>query len=70
MPGTPGRRISTDPAEIEMACPACLCKETYEYDDGEDYPDLEDLMRCAACGAVFPLEDEAPEEDNDQRSGD
>lgn len=39
-----------------MACPACLCKETYKY-DGEDYPDLEDLMRCAACSAVFPLED-------------
>ena len=53
-----------------MACPAYLCKETYEYDDGEDYPDLEDLMRCAACGAVFPLEDEATEEDNDQPSGD
>lgn len=48
-----------------MACPACLCKETYEYDDGEDYPDLEYLMRCAACGAVFPLEDELPEDDDD-----
>lgn len=49
-----------------MACPACLCKETYEYDDDDEDPsDLECLMRCAACGAVFPLDDEAPEEDGD-----
>lgn len=47
-----------------MACPACGCKVTYQYDD-EDAPD-DDLYRCAACGAIFPLEDETPEYDEQE----
>ena len=47
-----------------MACPVCYCKETYEYDDDEDPSGLENLMHCAACGAVFQLEDEEPEEED------
>lgn len=46
-----------------MACPRCGCKECYSYYD-EDAPG-DDWQRCAACGAVFHLEDEAPEEDED-----
>lgn len=45
-----------------MACPACGCKETYQYDDWDDFgPSDEDTQRCAACGAIFQLEDELPE---------
>lgn len=44
-----------------MACPACFCNETYAYDDGEDIYDLcGELICCAACGAIFETEDEAP----------
>lgn len=46
-----------------MACPACGCKETYEYDE-EDAPD-DTWERCAACGVVFNIEDHAPEDDDD-----
>lgn len=46
-----------------MACPACGCNETYQYNDGEDYDLGDELIRCAACGAIFELEDETPEVD-------
>jgi hypothetical protein len=45
-----------------MACPRCGCKETYQYDD-EDAPD-DYWQRCAACGVIFPIEDETPEDDD------
>lgn len=45
-----------------MACPACGCKETYQYDE-EDTPD-DDWYRCAACGVIFPIEYETPEYDD------
>lgn len=45
-----------------MACPKCGCKTTYQYDD-EDEPNDDRLQRCAACGEVFDLEDEIPEDD-------
>ena len=44
-----------------MACPRCGCKETYQYDE-EDAPD-DDWQRCAACGVVFSLCDEEPEDE-------
>ena len=49
-----------------MACPACGCKVTYQYDsgcDGEQQP--ENMERCAACGHVFDIEDHADEEEDD-----
>lgn len=46
-----------------MACPACGCKETYKYNDGEDYDLGDELIRCAACGAIFEPDDEVPEYD-------
>lgn len=47
-----------------MACPACGCKETYQYDDWDDFgASNEQTQRCAACGAIFDLEDELPEEE-------
>lgn len=49
-----------------MACPKCGCKTTYQYDDGDDCGMADDrLERCAACGAVFDVEDHAEEEDDD-----
>lgn len=49
-----------------MACPDCGCKTTYLYDEGDDMPGGDErLYRCAACGAVFDIEDEAPEEDDE-----
>lgn len=48
-----------------MACPQCGCKTTYEYDDGDDCAADTDLERCAACGLVFPIEDHAPEDEDD-----
>ena len=49
-----------------MACPACRCKETYQYDDWDDFgTSNEETQRCAACGAIFQLEDELPEDDDD-----
>lgn len=51
-----------------MACPDCGCKTTYLYDEGDDMPGGDErLYRCAACGSVFDIEDEAPEEDEDFR---
>lgn len=46
-----------------MACPRCLCKETYTYND-EDAPDDDSWERCAACGLVFDIEDHAEESDD------
>lgn len=46
-----------------MACPVCNCKETYQYNDGEDFDLSDELMRCAACGAIFEHEDEIDDED-------
>jgi len=46
-----------------MACPVCGCKETYQYDEG-DFASEEGIYRCAACRAIFPIEDELPEEDS------
>lgn len=47
-----------------MACPACGCKTTYQYDDGDDCGMTDDsLERCAACGTVFDIEDHTPEDD-------
>jgi hypothetical protein len=46
-----------------MACPKCGCKVCYQFDD-EDDPQDDRLQRCAACGAVFDIDDNA-EEDED-----
>ena len=50
---------------IDMACPKCGCKETYESveDDVLGLPD--DHERCAACGHIFYFEDHADEDDED-----
>lgn len=45
-----------------MACPKCGCKTVYQFDD-EDEPQDDRLQRCAACGEVFDLDDEADEDD-------
>lgn len=45
-----------------MACPKCGCKTVYQFDD-EDEPQDDRLQRCAACGEVFDLDDEAEEDD-------
>ena len=50
-----------------MSCPACGCKETYQFDDwGDDFGACADdrMERCAACGAVFDIDDHAPEDDD------
>lgn len=50
-----------------MACPKCGCKVSYQYDDGDDdLPDDERIERCAACGHIFDIEDELPEDDEYQ----
>ena len=46
-----------------MSCPACGCKETYQYSDTEDFDINDELMRCAACGEIFDLQDEIEEDD-------
>jgi uncharacterized protein YbaR (Trm112 family) len=48
-----------------MACPECGCKCTYPYDDSQDdaMQASDGLERCAACGHVFELDDELPEDD-------
>jgi uncharacterized Zn finger protein len=48
-----------------MACPACGCKVSYQYDEEEFGSGDERLERCAACGEVFDIEDSA-DEDNDE----
>lgn len=47
-----------------MACPACGCRETYQFDDEDFGIGVDEMYRCAACGAIFQLEDEMPEEDD------
>jgi uncharacterized protein YbaR (Trm112 family) len=48
-----------------MACPKCGCKETYQYDTGWDGEQSEEgLERCAACGEIFDIEDQAPEDED------
>lgn len=51
-----------------MACPSCGCKVTYQFDDHPECSaratDDNSLERCAACGAVFDIEDHAPEDDD------
>lgn len=53
-----------------MACPKCGCKCTYQWNGaGDDLEQTDDrLERCAACGAVFDIEDSA-DEDDDEQSG-
>ncbi len=48
-----------------MACPKCGCKETYQHNDSDEEfgTDAEDMQICSACGSVFYLEDELPEDD-------
>lgn len=47
-----------------MACPACGCKVTYQFDDDDTGQDDYRLERCAACGKVFDIDDHADEEDD------
>lgn len=50
-----------------MACPKCGCKVTYQYDDSDE--DLaasdERLERCSACGEIFDIEEQTPEDEDD-----
>ena len=49
-----------------MACQQCGCKTTYCYDEGDDMTGGDErLERCAACGAVFDIEDSAPEDEDE-----
>jgi hypothetical protein len=49
-----------------MTCPACGCKVHYQHNSDEDFAgDDERLERCAACSAVFDIEDAADDEDED-----
>lgn len=47
-----------------MACPKCGCKVHYQFNEADCGPDDERLERCAACGAVFDIEDAADDEDD------
>lgn len=51
-----------------MACPKCGCKTVYNYDAEDDVVD-DRLQRCAACGAIFDLDDHADEDDGDDFEG-
>jgi DNA-directed RNA polymerase subunit RPC12/RpoP len=51
--------------ETLMACPSCGCKVHYQFNDEDFGPDDERLERCAACGAVFDIEDSGDEDDAD-----
>ena len=46
-----------------MACPNCGCKVHYQFNDADFGPDDERLERCAACSAVFDIEDAAEDDD-------
>jgi predicted RNase H-like HicB family nuclease len=49
-----------------MACPSCGCKVHYQFNSEDDFAgDDERLERCAACGAVFDIEDSADEDENE-----
>ncbi len=47
-----------------MACPHCGCKTVYSFED-EDEPEDDWLQRCAACGAVFDLDEHVDEDDDE-----
>lgn len=49
-----------------MACPKCGCKETHHFDCSDEDHGMSDdrLERCAACGAIFDIEDHTPEDDD------
>jgi hypothetical protein len=48
-----------------MACPSCGCKVHYQFNSEDNFAgDDERLERCAACGAVFDIEDAADDEDD------
>lgn len=50
-----------------MACPSCGCKVHYQFNSEPDFAgDDERLERCAACGAVFDIEDAAGDDDEDE----
>jgi hypothetical protein len=49
-----------------MACPKCGCQVHYQFDNGDVIgtdPLNEELERCAACGYVFALMDEADDDE-------
>lgn len=46
-----------------MSCPACGCKTTYIYNDGDEFDIDNELMRCAACGYIFDPEDGSHDDD-------
>lgn len=53
-----------------MACPKCGCKVHYQFNTEPDHePDDERLERCAACGAVFDIEDASEDDDEDAPAG-
>lgn len=49
-----------------MACPNCRCRTTYQFDDSDQHNPMADdrLERCAACGAIFDIDDHIPEDDD------
>jgi hypothetical protein len=54
-----------------MACPACGCKVHYQFNSEEGFAgDDERLERCAACGAVFDIEDAADDDDDEHPAAD
>ena len=49
-----------------MACPKCGCKETYQFDEGDDLSLSDDFWEhCAACGHIFDVEDSLSEDDDE-----
>jgi hypothetical protein len=47
-----------------MACPNCGCKVHYQFNSEDGFgPDDERLERCAACSAVFDIEDSTYEDE-------
>lgn len=53
-----------------MACPKCGCKEVYQHNSAWDPSEQDDEREqsCAACGAVFDIDDSADEDDEDRYS--
>lgn len=48
-----------------MACPACGCKTTYQFNQDEFDLDDERMERCACCGEVFDVDDHTPEDEDE-----
>lgn len=46
-------------------CPRCKCKTTYSYGDDDDMDFDTYLERCAACGAIFDIEQSLDDEDEE-----